>query len=76
MRAGGERHGAARAELTIYGQRQGRAAGRAGASCFVPMGAVGLKRRGAERSGGRLPACVRFAAPRHELVDEDAVRDQ
>lgn len=45
--------GAARAELTIYGQRQGRAAGRAGASCFVPLGAVVLRRRrGAERSGG------------------------
>lgn len=53
MRAGGERRGAARAELTIYGQRQGRAAGRAGASCFVPLGAVVLRRRrGAERSGG------------------------
>lgn len=33
--------GAARAELTIYGQRQGRAAGRAGASWFVPLGARG-----------------------------------
>lgn len=63
---GGERRGAARAELTIYGQRQGRAAGRAGASWFVPLGAAGLRLRRRQRRRRRgeseRPVRLRCAA--------------